>query len=86
VIAAAIGLLAGVSSLVAQEPAKLTPEQIRSIRPPRIVNRVNAVYPPELVRSRIEGLGRLTATIEPDGSVSNIKVVRSLHRSSTNRP
>jgi len=61
----------------AQEPA---PTQRRPLnaQPPRVLSRVNPVYPPEARRERIQGAVMLQAVIEADGSVGDVKVVRSL--------
>lgn len=61
----------------AQEP---TPAQRRPVnaQPPRLLNRVNPVYPPEVQRERIQGVVVVQAAIEADGSVGDVKLMRSL--------
>jgi protein TonB len=48
------------------------------IRQPTQLRRVHPVYPPEALASRIQGVVILEAVIAADGSVSNVRVLRSI--------
>lgn len=73
-----VALLAASHGLAsAQEPAPAPPRPLNA-QPPRVLSRVNPVYPAEAMRERIQGVVMLQAMIEPDGSVGDVRVVRSL--------
>ena len=48
------------------------------ITPPRVTTRVAARYPAEAFARGIQGTVVLRVTVEPDGAVSNIEVIRSV--------
>ena len=48
------------------------------VTPPRVVNRVPARYPSEAFARGLQGTVVLRVTVEPDGAVSNVDVVRSV--------
>jgi TonB family protein len=45
---------------------------------PRVISEVRPSYTRDAMRARIEGWVSLTAVVEPDGSVGDVKVIRSL--------
>jgi protein TonB len=45
---------------------------------PRLIREVKPAYTSEAMRARIQGMVRLQAIVLPDGSVGNMKIVRSL--------
>ncbi len=47
---------------------------------PRIMNRVEAVYPESALRDRMEGTVLLSVTNRPDGSVDSVEVVKSVRK------
>lgn len=47
---------------------------------PRPVQRVNPSYTPQALRARIEGTVGLRCIVRPDGSVSDVSIVRSLDK------
>jgi periplasmic protein TonB len=48
------------------------------VTPPRLLREVKPGYTGEAMRARIQGIVRLQAIVLPDGSVGNMKIVRSL--------
>jgi len=48
------------------------------IKSPRPVKMVKPTYTPEAMRARVEGVVGLSAVVQADGTVTEIKVVRSL--------
>lgn len=48
-------------------------------RAPRIISRVDPVYPPRALEHRIEGRVTMKVTVATDGSVARAKVVHSDH-------
>jgi protein TonB len=71
-------VLATSHALLLAQAAAPAPRQTGNAQPPRLLNRVNPVYPREVQRERIQGVVRLQVVIEADGSVGDAKVVRSL--------
>jgi iron complex outermembrane recepter protein len=69
-LAAIVSLCAGVSESSAQ-----TPES--TVTPPEVVQRVDAVYPPQALAARQEGLVTLLVTVQEDGSVGDVQVAES---------
>ena len=49
--------------------------------PPRVRLKVDPQYSPDAVRAKIQGLVVVSAVVLPDGSVSDVRVIRSLDRS-----
>ena len=49
-----------------------------TIKAPVKLRNVNAVYPPEAIASKVQGVVILEARIEADGSVSRARVLRSI--------
>lgn len=60
-----------------QPPASSTPDTAL-ITPPRVTSRVAARYPAEAFARGIQGTVVLRVTVEPDGAVSNVEVIRSV--------
>ncbi len=48
------------------------------VAPPRLVHRVEPVYPPNAVTSRIEGIVVVEATVDEQGVVQSVRVLRSI--------
>jgi TonB family protein len=48
------------------------------IRPPAQLRRINPVYPPDAIASRIQGVVILETVIERDGTVSEARILRSI--------
>ena len=48
------------------------------IKPPTKIKNVNAVYPPDAMEQKVQGVVILEARIEPDGTVSRTRVLRSI--------
>ena len=48
------------------------------IKPPTKIRNVNAVYPPAAMEQKVQGVVILEARIEPDGTVSRTRVLRSI--------
>ena len=48
------------------------------VTPPRLLREVKPGYTGEAMRARIQGVVRLQAIVLPDGSVGNMKIIRSL--------
>jgi protein TonB len=49
-----------------------------NIKAPTNVKRVNPVYPPIAQSARVQGVVIIEATIGPDGSVKDAKILRSI--------
>jgi TonB family protein len=49
-----------------------------SIKAPTKVRHVNPAYPPEAMEARVQGVVILECRIEPDGTVSDVQVLRSI--------
>jgi len=63
-----------------EEPVDVSKEAVRAvgeIKPPRLIKKVDPVYPEEARRERIEGVVILEATTDKEGNVINIRVLRS---------
>lgn len=63
------------------DDAVWTPGVVRvggGIKQPKKVRDVKPVYPPEAMRNRIEGVVIVEARVEPDGHVSQARVLRSI--------
>ena len=48
------------------------------IKPPTKIRNVNPVYPPDAMEQKVQGVVILEARIEPDGTVSRTRVLRSI--------
>ena len=48
------------------------------IKPPTKIKNVNAVYPPDAMEQKVQGVVILEARIEPDGTVSRTRILRSI--------
>ena len=65
---------------VAEAQDVVQPDQSPSsaqLQPPKVTKQVPASYPSEALNQRLSGLVELSVTITPDGSVSDIKVLKS---------
>jgi TonB family protein len=51
------------------------------VLPPRLRLKVDPQYSPDAVRAKIQGLVVVSAVVLPDGSVTDVRVIRSLDRS-----
>ena len=51
------------------------------VLPPRLRRKVDPQYSAEAMRAKIQGLVVVSAVVQPDGSVADIRVIRSLDRS-----
>ena len=71
VLALAVALVTAPVRAVAQD----VPEQ--GLRPPRLVQRTEASYPPTAMAERREGTVTLEITVETSGQVSDPKVIES---------
>ena len=67
----------GTSPGTVQAPASESPAS-PLITPPRVTSRVAARYPAEAFSRGIQGTVVLRVTVEPDGAVSNVDVIRSV--------
>jgi len=65
-------LAKGGASAPPQQTSRETPQLAKNA--PKLIAKVNPVYPPEAKKAGIEGKVVLRATIEKDGSVSNVYV------------
>jgi TonB family protein len=52
----------------------------RGITAPRVIKAARPTYPPEAVRAKIEGKVLLELVVQPDGTVGDVRVQRSLDR------
>jgi protein TonB len=50
------------------------------ITPPRVIDDMKPAYTPEAMQARIQGEVLVTAIVRPDGSVTDVRVTRSLDR------
>jgi TonB family protein len=77
-----IGDLVGIGgggAVVAAQPLTGAPVRVGgNIRPPSKIHDVRAEYPPEAQQARVSGIVILEATVDPDGSVSNARVLRGV--------
>ena len=48
------------------------------IKPPTKIRNVNPAYPPDAMEQKVQGVVILEARIEPDGTVSRTRVLRSI--------
>ena len=72
--AVACMVAASLGSLAAQEVYKVG----NGVSLPVVVTRVNPQYTEDAKKARLEGIVGLNATVLPNGSVSDVKVIRSL--------
>jgi protein TonB len=49
-----------------------------SVGPPKLLTRVDPVYPPVAVEARVEGLVVLETVVDPEGRVQDVRVLRSI--------
>ena len=59
---------------VKQEPVRVGGD----IRPPNRITNVNPVYPDIAKQARVQGIVILEAIIDPQGNVTNVRVLRSI--------
>lgn len=64
----------------AKDAAAAVAEAIGGNTPPRAVTRVAPVYTQEALKAKVEGAVLLRATVNTDGTVSEVAVIRSLDR------
>lgn len=62
----------------ADEPSAPGAPDSALVTPPRVTSRVAARYPAEAFARGIQGTVVLRVTVEPDGEVSNVEVIRSV--------
>ncbi len=62
----------------AAQPAASASSGTGAITPPRVTSRIAARYPPDAFARGIQGTVVLRVTVEPDGAVSNVEVIRSV--------
>jgi protein TonB len=70
------GLLVTAPATIAQDSQVYSPGN--GVSTPRLVKEVKPNYTPEAQAEKIQGTVRLTAVVREDGTVSDVKVVRSL--------
>jgi periplasmic protein TonB len=81
------GILGGVVGGLPEAPPPPPPPPVQrgpvriggQIKTPALVKRVEPSYPPIAVSAHLEGVVILEAIVDRDGSVSEVKVLRSLH-------
>jgi protein TonB len=64
-------------------PAPVRRDPVRvggQIKEPTLVRRVEPIYPPLAVRANVRGTVILEATVDAEGRVAEVKVLRSAHR------
>ena len=74
------GLVGGLPEPPPPPPVPETPPPIRiggKIQAPTLLHRVEPVYPPVAVSARLQGLVILEALVDHDGTVADVKVLRS---------
>jgi periplasmic protein TonB len=74
------GLVGGLPEPPPPPPVPETPPPIRiggKIQAPTLLRRVEPVYPPVAVSARLQGLVILEALVDHDGTVADVKVLRS---------
>jgi len=74
------GVVSGVLGGVSKEEQE-APDAVRAtgeIKPPKLVDKVDPVYPEEARKKRVEGVVILEATTDKEGKVVNTKVLRSV--------
>jgi periplasmic protein TonB len=72
------GILGGVGSAVQPPPQRPTPSLVRvggDIKPPRLLSKIEPIYPPLAQDARIQGTVELDAVINPEGDVVKIHAV-----------
>ena len=57
------------------------PQAGNGVLAPRLLRKVDPQYSPDAMRAKIQGTVLLSAVVLPDGTVTDIKVIRSLDRS-----
>lgn len=72
-VAGGVGWGAGTAPGAPQEPVKVEPAEA-----PTLVHRVEPVYPKEAAAGRIQGTVVVEATVDEQGSVQEVRVVRSI--------
>lgn len=61
-------------------PAPRTPVRIGGqIKQPQLLKRVEPVYPALAVKARVQGIVILEATVSEDGTVADVRILRSAH-------
>ena len=76
------GVVGGIPDVPAPPPPPAQKGPVRiggQIQAPALVKRVEPSYPPIAVSAHIEGVVILEAVVDRDGSVAEVKVLRSLH-------
>ena len=69
------------ASIATAQTAQVPPQAYRpgnGVTTPRLKHEVKPVYPPQAMNSGISGLVRMECVIQPDGTISDVKVVESL--------
>jgi TonB family protein len=70
-----LALLLASSSLTAAAPSLAQPAGAAAVTPPRLIERVEAAYPPEALRAGLEGAPVLLLEIDAEGKVTGAQVV-----------
>ncbi len=71
------GVLGGVTEKGDEEVTKRAIKAEGDIKPPRLMKKVNPVYPEEARKERVEGVVILEATTDEEGNVARVKVLKS---------
>lgn len=72
------GVLGGVSKEKAEE--EVSKEAVRAVgevKPPRLIKKVNAIYPEEARKERVQGVVILEAQTDKSGNVEHVRVLKS---------
>ena len=93
VVLAALIFVAGLNGMVRAQaaPAQSKPQQDEFLKgvyqegapgliEPHVITRVNAKYTPEAMKAKIQGVVKLQAVVEPDGTVKRVRVLESLDK------
>lgn len=71
------GVLGGVVSKEAEDITKGAVRAVGEIKPPRLIKKVDPVYPEEARKERVDGVVIVEATTDIKGNVARVKVLRS---------
>lgn len=71
------GVLGGVTEEKAEDISKGAVRAVGEIKPPRLIKKVNPVYPEEARKERVEGVVILEARTDEEGNVDQVRVLKS---------